>query len=74
MALEILLVKCYIGSLKDSNNVYDYKYVDSTGEKLTVGERNKQIKDQVGEKWSKKREELANKYANMRSEKWFDFL
>lgn len=62
-------MKCYIGSLKDKNNYYDYKYVDSSGEKLTIDQRNKQIKEQVGEKWSQRREELANKYANMRSEK-----
>jgi hypothetical protein len=55
--------------LRDQNNYYDYKYVDSTGEKLTIDQRNKQIKEQVGEKWSKRREELADKYANMRSEK-----
>jgi hypothetical protein len=60
-------VKCYIGSLRDKNNYYDYKFIDSTGDKLTLDERNKQIKEQTGEKWSKKKEELNNKYANMRT-------
>lgn len=48
MALEMLFVKCYIGSLKDQNSYYDYKFVDSSGEKLTLDQRNKQIKQQVG--------------------------
>jgi hypothetical protein len=44
MAFEMLFVKCYIGSLKDQNHHYDYKFVDSSGEKLTLDQRNKQIK------------------------------
>jgi hypothetical protein len=36
---------------------------------MTIDQRNKQIKEQVGDKWSRRREELANKYSNMRSEK-----
>lgn len=48
MALEMLFVKCYIGSLRDQNSYYDYKFVDSSGEKLTLDQRNKQIKQQVG--------------------------
>lgn len=55
MALEILFVKCYIGSLRDQNHYYDYKFVDNTGEKLTLDERNRQIKVQVGEKWGKRK-------------------
>ncbi len=53
--------------MRDKNNYYDYKFIDSTGDKLTLDERNKQIKEQTGEKWSKKKEELNNKYANMRT-------
>jgi len=31
MALEMICVKCYIGSLRDQNHHYDYKFVDSSG-------------------------------------------
>lgn len=31
MATEMLFVKCYIGSLRDQNSYYDYKFVDSSG-------------------------------------------
>ena len=47
MALEILFVKCYIGSLREKNNEFDYKYIDSEGQKLTLDQRNQQIKEQV---------------------------
>ena len=34
--LLILLVKCYIGSLKNSNSEYDYKVVDEEGNKMSL--------------------------------------
>jgi len=32
-------VKCYIGSLRNRNNEYDYKIVDDEGNKLTIEEK-----------------------------------
>lgn len=43
LAVELAMmvcVKCYIGSLRERNNDYDYKFVDDEGNKLTVGQKN----------------------------------
>jgi uncharacterized membrane protein YjgN (DUF898 family) len=32
----ILLVKCYIGSIRNRNHDYDYKFVDNQGRKFTI--------------------------------------
>ena len=34
--LMIFFVKCYIGSLRERNSEFDYKFVDDEGNKLTV--------------------------------------
>lgn len=45
--LMILCVKCYIGSLRERNNDYDYKFVDDEGNKLTVTQKNQQDKEAI---------------------------
>lgn len=58
----ILFVKCYIGSLREKNREYDYKFVDDEGNKLTVEQKQLKDKDAIHEKYSKKREEMREKY------------
>lgn len=58
----ILFVKCYIGSLREKNREYDYKFVDDEGNKLTVEQKQLKDKDVIHEKYSKKREEMREKY------------
>ena len=60
--LLILFVKCYIGSLRNRNNDYDYKIVDNEGKKITVEEKQLNDTKKIQEKYSKKREELNQKY------------
>ena len=58
----ILMVKCYIGSLRERNAEYDYKFVDDEGNKLTVGQKQLSDRKNIEEKYSKKREEMYEKY------------
>lgn len=60
--LMILSVKCYIGSLRERNNEYDYKFVDDEGNKLTVTQKNQNDQTAIKEKYAKKREEMKEKY------------
>jgi hypothetical protein len=39
--LLIVFTKCYIGSLREKNSVYDYKPVDSEGNKISLQEKQK---------------------------------
>ena len=34
--LLIVFTKCYIGSLREKNSVYDYKPVDSEGNRISL--------------------------------------
>jgi hypothetical protein len=36
MFLQIIFVFCYVGSLRNRNNEFDYKFVDEDGNKLTI--------------------------------------
>lgn len=54
--LLILLTKCYIGSLKEKNSAYDYKPVDSEGNKISLQEKQQKDEQKIHEKYSKKRE------------------
>lgn len=65
LAVELLLaltVKCYIGSLKESNSVYDYKAVDEEGNKMSLKEKQLSDNQKIQEKYAKKREEMHQKY------------
>jgi hypothetical protein len=55
-------VKCYIGSLREKNSEYDYKFVDTEGNKLTVDQKQMADRKNIEEKYSKKREEMYEKY------------
>jgi hypothetical protein len=60
--LLAVLVKCYIGSLRDKNAAYDYKVVDDEGNKLSLQEKRNNDNAKIQEKYSKKREEMHQKY------------
>jgi hypothetical protein len=60
--LMILFVKCYIGSLRERNSDYDYKFTDDEGNKLTVDQKQLNDRQAVKDKYAQKREEMAQKY------------
>ena len=39
MLLMMMFVKCYIGSLRNRNFDFDYKFLDEDGNKLTIQEK-----------------------------------
>jgi uncharacterized membrane protein YjgN (DUF898 family) len=53
--LLIMFVYCYIGSLRNTNQEYDYRIVDSEGKKFTVEEKQQNDKNKIQEKYAKKR-------------------
>jgi hypothetical protein len=58
IVVEFLLavfVKCYIGSLRNTNAAYDYKIVDDEGNKLSLQEKRQNDNAKIQEKYSKKR-------------------
>lgn len=57
-----VLVKCYIGSLRNKNSAYDYKIVDDEGNKMSLQEKRDTDNAKIQEKYSKKREEMHQKY------------
>lgn len=57
-----VLVKCYIGSLRNKNSAYDYKIVDDEGNKMSLQEKRANDNAKIQEKYSKKREEMHQKY------------
>lgn len=61
-ALLVCFVKCYIGSLRERNNEYDYKIVDDEGNKLTIAEKQMNDTKAIQDKYAKKREEMNQKY------------
>jgi hypothetical protein len=61
-ALLALFVKCYIGSLKNSNSAYDYKIVDDEGNKMSLQQKQTNDNQKIQEKYTKKREEMHQKY------------
>ena len=64
MLLEIMFTYCYIGSLRNRNFDYDYKFLNEDGEKLTLEQKQAQDREKVSEKTDQKRRELAEKYPN----------
>ena len=64
MLLEIMFTYCYIGSLRNRNFDYDYKFLNEDGEKLTLEQKQAQDRVKVSEKTDQKRRELAEKYPN----------
>ena len=64
MMLEMMFTYCYIGSLRNRNNAFDYKFLDSDGNKLTLDEKHAQNKAIISDKYDQKRRELAEKYPN----------
>lgn len=59
IALELLLavmVKCYIGSLREKNSEFDYKIVDDEGNRMSLQEKRDNDNAKIQEKYSKKRE------------------
>ena len=58
----VVFTKCYIGSLKDNNNEYDYHHVDEQGNRMTVNQKNMTDKQRIEEKYTQKREEMRQKY------------
>jgi hypothetical protein len=65
IVLEFLLavmVKCYIGSLREKNSEFDYKIVDDEGNKMSLQEKRDTDNAKIQEKYSKKREEMKQKY------------
>lgn len=65
----MLFTYCYIGSLRNRNFEFDYKFLDEDGNKMTIQEKNQFQKDKVAEKYNAKREELYNKYPKYREYK-----
>lgn len=53
--LMILSVKCYIGSLRERNKEYDYRFVDDEGNKLTVDQKNARDQEAIRDKYAKKK-------------------
>jgi len=54
--LMVVCVKCYIGSLRERNAEYDYKFVDDEGNKLTVQQKQMNDTDAIKDKYAQKRE------------------
>ena len=55
MLLEIMFVYCYIGSLRNRNNAFDYKFLDEDGNKMTLEQKHAYDKEKVSEKYEQKR-------------------
>lgn len=47
ICLEMMLVYCYIGSLRNRNFEFDYKFLDEAGNKLTLDQKNEMDKDKI---------------------------
>lgn len=56
MLLEMSFVYCYIGSLRNRNFEFDYKFLDEDGNKMTVEEKKAYDKEKITEKYDKKRQ------------------
>ena len=50
--LMIVCVKCYIGSLRERNAEYDYKPVDSDGNKVSLQEKQNSDKQAIHDKYA----------------------
>lgn len=64
--LEMMLVKCYIGSLRNNNAEFDYKFLDEGGNKLTLDQKNQLDQEKIQDKYDQKRKELYEKYPKYR--------
>lgn len=62
MLFQMAFVYCYIGSLRNRNFEFDYKFLDEDGRKMTLDQKNEYDREKVSEKYNQKREELYNKY------------
>jgi hypothetical protein len=63
------LTQCYVSSLKSRNFAYDYKIIDENGRKITVDEKIRRDTEKLEAKYSKKREEMYDKYAGYKDYK-----
>lgn len=52
----IFSVKCYIGSLRERNQEYDYRFVDDEGNKLTINQKKEKDSAAIHDKYAKKKE------------------
>lgn len=55
MVMMMMFTYCYIGSIRNRNFEYDYKFLDDSGNQLTVEEKNALDKEKVNEKYDLKR-------------------
>ena len=58
LVVELLLIiftKCYIGSLKENNSEYDYKFVDDDGNKMSLQEKQNHDREVIRDKYQQKR-------------------
>ena len=69
MLVQMGLTYCYIGSLRNRNDEFDYKFVDEDGNKMSLQEKREHDKIGVSEKYSNKREEMMNKYDSYKNYK-----
>jgi hypothetical protein len=60
--LLAVMVKCYIGSLREKNSEFDYKIVDDEGNKMSLQEKRENDNAKIQDKYAKKREEMHQKY------------
>jgi len=49
-------VYCYIGSIRNRNFEFDYKFLDEDGNKMTLDQKNQYDREKVSEKYNQKRE------------------
>ena len=66
MVVMMMFTYCYIGSLRNRNFEYDYKFLDESGNQLTVEEKKALDQEKVNEKYDLKRKELEQKYPKYR--------
>ena len=55
MLFEMLFVYCYIGSLRNRNFEFDYKFLDEDGRKMTIEQKQTYDREKVAEKYDQKR-------------------
>ena len=60
--LLIIFVKCYIGSLRQRNAEYDYKFIDDDGNKISLQEKQNNDRTAIQDKYAQKREQMRQKY------------
>ena len=51
----IIFTKCYIGSLRNNNAEYDYKYINDDGQKISLQEKQQNDRTAIHDKYAQKR-------------------